>query len=268
MNYPLLLDVTAYDDIKDGFNQVFSGFNAFHELLSRQDIVESVIEMLATFSLTITKVKNEKATVQGILSFKYMLLEHIVTQKEFLKGLDNEKLKKLSDIISGNITLMMNNRNIFSNRNIKTRKALLDNLIIDDKIVAIVGRTFAYDIDTLIKTPNQTTINAHLLGDTDFSPTERDTVDRYYEQVYSVTVDSSATAKYNCHGYAWHMYNEKLHEPVFFYDPPSEYTTDYSYEVCDSLEAEIVRPVRLKCPVSLPSDSQFDAQPSTPPFLC
>ena len=45
---------------------------------------------------------------------------------------------------------------------------------------------------------------------------------------------------------------------------------------CDILEAAVTvaDPAEVfstctveKCPVSLPSDSQFDAQPSTPPFL-
>lgn len=97
LNYPLFLDMLAYNDIQTGFNEVAGDFNGLTELLNRQD---AGIELLKRYrQMDPAKVRQGwSSDKQEKYIRDFFIIEMILAQKPIINGLnENEKLALLEE---------------------------------------------------------------------------------------------------------------------------------------------------------------------------
>jgi hypothetical protein len=94
LNYPLLLDMMAYNNIQDGFDYVATRFNGLQELLSRKD---AGTELLAKYrTMDPTAIKDEWTDVEkGHYTFNFQNIEVILAQESILVNLTSAQLRDL-----------------------------------------------------------------------------------------------------------------------------------------------------------------------------
>lgn len=111
-----------------------------------------------------------------------------------------------------------------------------------------------YGQSPTVQTPWGTTVN--VFEQTEYTPSTRDYWDSYYENlhpdadfhvtwpVYPSYPNLSSSSRFNCHGYAWHMFwfdpGDELDDPYNMNSSEAEkYFTDPSFKECSKSEADI-----------------------------
>jgi len=93
LNYPLFSELWAYDNIKDGFEQLKKDFNGFNELLNRKDVLK---ELLIFYDKMDPNTINEKTTLRdkGKYTAEFCKMEILLVQPELINNsaLDMKKL--------------------------------------------------------------------------------------------------------------------------------------------------------------------------------
>ena len=100
LNYPLFIDIWAYDNMKEGFEQMRKDFNGFEELLKRED---TFIKLLKTYSTMEPSIIEEKNTLpeKGIYTAEFCKIEILLTQQELYSKLSHDdKQSFLKEIVS------------------------------------------------------------------------------------------------------------------------------------------------------------------------
>jgi hypothetical protein len=90
LQYPLLVDIFAYDDFQVGFEHVASNFNGLRELFQRPDLAESTLQEYIDMS---DVVSPEVENIHDQLQF--MRLEMFLSQPQIIKNLSIPKKKRL-----------------------------------------------------------------------------------------------------------------------------------------------------------------------------
>jgi len=86
LNYPLLLDMMAYNNIQYGFDQVASRFNGLQELLNREDTGTELIARYHTMDPV--AIEDDWTDVEkGLYSFHFRNIEVTLAQEPILKNL-------------------------------------------------------------------------------------------------------------------------------------------------------------------------------------
>lgn len=94
LDYPLLLDLFAYDNLQDGFDVILGNFNGFQELIKREEAPDELLEFYRKLDPNVSLDQNEK----GIYSLQIMVVEMFLSQDQILKKLpliDRNELLKL-----------------------------------------------------------------------------------------------------------------------------------------------------------------------------
>lgn len=90
LDYPLLLDIAAFNSLQDGFEQAQINFNGLSELLSRTDLPNTAIEYYRTMSIDTVK-KFTTPLQQGLYSYKIWALEILLSQESVISSLSTDK---------------------------------------------------------------------------------------------------------------------------------------------------------------------------------
>lgn len=89
LDYPLFLDVIAFNTLQEGFDVVSSRFNGLQELLQRQDAASQLIAKYAAVDMTADNPGQEA------WSFYLPLMELVLAQEEILRNLTNDEAQYL-----------------------------------------------------------------------------------------------------------------------------------------------------------------------------
>jgi hypothetical protein len=96
LNFPIFLQITAYNNVQNGFERFAEKFNGFSELLSRSDagqvLLTKYISMNPTaYSRTWTNIEK------GNFIFDFLYIEMLLSQKEILASLSMDSRKTLAN---------------------------------------------------------------------------------------------------------------------------------------------------------------------------
>ena len=115
-----------------------------------------------------------------------------------------------------------------------------------DSLLKITGKDWSF---CYIYTPNLSQLLVKQLNtsmESDFRPDEKDSINSYFANMMNylslygtISYQSDATKKYNCHGYAFHMQDGHANDSVVIDNSSETYVNDSSYEVVNESEAEI-----------------------------
>ncbi|NBB28607.1 hypothetical protein [Cellulophaga sp. BC115SP] len=84
LDYPLLMDMTAFNSLQEGFEQVQQNSNALSELLTRSDTPSECLIYYKNQSIDSVKLA-QSPSIQGTLAFKMMALELLLAEKSILQ---------------------------------------------------------------------------------------------------------------------------------------------------------------------------------------
>jgi len=94
LNYPLLFDVFAFNNIQQGFNSLHANFNGLQELLMREDAATELIDYYTKFE---PSTAQQKGTLieKGKYSYQISVFELLLAQNEVIKKLTLGQKKQL-----------------------------------------------------------------------------------------------------------------------------------------------------------------------------
>ena len=97
LNYPLLMDMMAYNSRQQGFDSVAQRFNGLSALLHRED---AGMELLTEYrSMDPAAIKDNWTSVQrGQYSFSIGNIETLLAQDSILAGLSGEQIRSLIEV--------------------------------------------------------------------------------------------------------------------------------------------------------------------------
>lgn len=127
LKYPLFSDIWAYDNIKEGFEQLRKDFNGFDELLNRKDAAE---ELLKLYKKMDPNKINEKISSldKGKYTFGFCKIEILLAQPELMKNSSQyQKKLLLEEIINKHEQMLRYNE--FDIRSIETNIFLMGNVL-------------------------------------------------------------------------------------------------------------------------------------------
>lgn len=127
LNYPLLLDIYAFNSFQSGFNKCKNDFNGIAELFKREDISEILIAKYKTqhpseYDANWTLVKK------GKFSIDISLIELFISQPEVLNQLDLNQKKDLTKELLDKYSKYTSN-DIFGSLNYVTNALSLVNVL-------------------------------------------------------------------------------------------------------------------------------------------
>jgi len=98
LNYPLITDIMAFNNVQDGFNAFKTNFNGANELLQRDNFSDILLERYTKIepSNYLSEWSNFE---KGKYAYKIMVLEFFIAQDEVLNKLNQEKKKDLIKLL-------------------------------------------------------------------------------------------------------------------------------------------------------------------------
>lgn len=96
LSYPLFIDMWAYNNIKDGFEQVKKDFNGFDELFQRKD---AFIEIIKLYKSMDPEIINKKSSLldKGKYSTEYCKIEIILAHPDLMNTLSQHQKEIILD---------------------------------------------------------------------------------------------------------------------------------------------------------------------------
>ncbi|MEI2394594.1 MULTISPECIES: hypothetical protein [Paenibacillus] len=211
LNYPLLMDIYAYDTLQQGIDVVSKTFNGIQELYQREDAPNKLIEKYQQMP-----VAKDTKTVTSNQIFDLSNMEIILRQDEIQKKLNTSEAEKLEKEVENKYLQKQAQKNIYG------LTAASSYSVLAEKQGINVGTMSSYTVYT----PNGTAVQVDKSAE-QLTSDEKKAADNYVADKYSsATLLSPATSIYNCHSYAW--YSQSTTNP-YWMNYPNAYMTDGSY---------------------------------------
>lgn len=94
LDYPLLFSLTAFNNMQEGFEQVFREFNGFGELYQRKDFGNELLTLYQSINPEDVNLISGDLD-KGRFKFRIFYLEFMLAQKSVFSILNDEELNKL-----------------------------------------------------------------------------------------------------------------------------------------------------------------------------
>ncbi|HYQ57115.1 MAG TPA: hypothetical protein VEP89_07185 [Draconibacterium sp.] len=99
LNYPLLLDIFAFNYIKDGFGKFESDFNGYRELIKRDNAAEELLKLYKNMDPTSIP-KDGSILEKGDYVFKFSFIELFISYPMVVeKCSTNEKMEIVNELL-------------------------------------------------------------------------------------------------------------------------------------------------------------------------
>ena len=239
LSFPYLMNIFIYNDTKTGFREIVSNYNGFQELFNRKDLFSIILEKVKELPSKTETLSTANSVDRGYYSIQYMVLKHIIGQCVSEGKLNDTQKKEMIVYLRNNLEVMKFYPQMYSIgkalETINTTRSFTDEEL--DALLDIASLSWVtYNIDT----PNGSNINASKLDtntEVEFSQDEKDAIYNYLRANHSVTMANGGEASrmYNCHGYAWYMYDDHQSDPVVILSLSQN--NNYPYLVDESYEA-------------------------------
>jgi hypothetical protein len=188
LNYPLSVDLIAWNSYGQGFDAVKSQFNGLDELVNREDGAQKLLEKLQSFS-AITKFDVNSRSFDSSQYMHPYFLEVLLAQPEFMNQFTEEETEEAIAIIDGIIE--QRDPEIYGDSAYRFYQAANEQI-----------ETYYYM--TVVATPGGNYAEAKVRGTGDVEIDIESTTDFYISQYPNANFRRTATNRYNCHSYAWY----------------------------------------------------------------
>jgi hypothetical protein len=199
IDYPLLSDYRAFDDLQTGFEMVAAHSNCIQKLYNTKD---GATELLASYSTmdpaAFTNLKTE--TEKYFYVWKIQGIQMLLAQEPLLENLTVDQRRELCSEASQKSSIMEANTDMYGSMNDR----ILTNLIEKASgrqysereywVFVMTPYPYNYQVDCKYKEVSDELTLAQKADRTQFQLS-------YYP---NVTVIRNPSARYNCHSYAWH----------------------------------------------------------------
>lgn len=235
VNYPLFIDILAYNTFDEGIKYVSMQFNGLEEFMSRQDLTQVLLDEYQ--KIDINYVKNIEETDNMGDFNKLLFVESILFTEQVQKNMSEEQLIKLNlEILDkqqqidneGDSYGLLNQYKLMIEMNevqgielpsqqlelVERAKQFYNNSSIDPLVV-----------NTSVLTPRGSLVPAIIYGELYTSDQKEQLKKQVYETYPGVNIISDATTNYNCYSYAWY---QRLTSNNIWIPNPSKYLTDGS----------------------------------------
>ena len=191
LDFPLLIEVFAYDDPVIGVKSLEQISDAYRELISRKSAKASSLEVVRQRSAAQTSTISAEEEIKNDA-----LISMILYQECFRNKLSVDELNEVADL-SASIKVSLSPLSSYSTQ----------------------AKTYVY-------TPKGTAVEYVTRTCSHSSSDYHATLDQQCVKDYGVTLVASGSCKYNCHSYAWHSQSANNK----WINNPSAYMTDGSYK--------------------------------------
>jgi len=246
LDFPYLTDMYAFNDPKRGYEYLISEFNGFYEFLRRNDATNHLLNKYGRIETAVPVLSRASSIEKGNYSFKCDLLLRLIQDIESKKGLSKEhkelfyiQTEKNKKVINSNPELygtmckeaiLLNSKNASAQHRASWYEGEIINFY-DGRKYRLSAR----------HTPRYSEVIAGELITPDYDFNTKLSLAHNVEQNYNVTVVEPATARYNCHAYAWHMHEGHENDLVWIGTKTSSdediFWEDNSYYSVPSSEA-------------------------------
>jgi hypothetical protein len=103
------MDLFAYDNLQDGFYALTSDFNGFQELSKRKDATKEILK----FYKSINPSASEYESDIGLLSFKLMAFEILLSQDQILKQFTESEKNEILSLCIQKYSVMKQNPDVY-----------------------------------------------------------------------------------------------------------------------------------------------------------
>lgn len=211
LDFPYVTDLYAFDDPQRGFKYLTSEFNGFDELFKRSDVYGFLLNEYSKIELAVPYLAKVTPIERGNYSFKCDLLVRLIKNFNERNELSKSEKERFSLQTDRNIKIINDNPELFYtmckeavSQLKKDVSSFRSQTWYEGEIVTFSdGRQYRLSSR---RTPLYSEVIAGTLITPDFDSGTKTSIAYNVEQNYSVTVVDSATRKYNCHAFAWHMH--------------------------------------------------------------
>jgi len=152
LNYPQFNNYIAFNDEREGVNNIIKRFNGLQELSQRTDCINELIIAYENYPI-ITQIQTEPNSESYHTPYKLPFLELVLSDNLFLSQLNSEDLETIRKIAINKYALKLENHEVYSFFNIKTTM-LLAAIIIDKQNNTTNSQEERYIIKSFIKDYN------------------------------------------------------------------------------------------------------------------
>ena len=245
LDYPYLTDFYAYNSSEEGLNALMSEFNGFKELFGRTDLKPCLIDEVEAINKTLTSAKRTSVTDMGGYTLRFNVLLYMLERTLAAEPMTDAQSQQLQSSIGSLAKIDVIQESVSSGIIDHMSKKLSESSSTDT--LYFNGGYYKF---TTRYTPAMYPVYAYKLTSADYSTNEKVTIRNSITTNYpGATVVDDATRQYNCHAYAWHMYQGNYDDKIWIgvYDiegytdscPDPYWETGTYYEV-DESEASIV----------------------------
>lgn len=209
IEYPLLINMYAFDSQDEGLDALIEGFNGLRELLNREDAGAVIFDKYCSLPICM---EPSEATWEdvGVQPF----LERLLIREELRAG---KKQEAVEEKITEQICKKMQSTEVYGGT---VNKDILFEIAEDYPKVY----STAY---TTVKTPKGTSVRVSVI-DTELTQKEIEDLIIGFKKAYpNAKYVSAPTYAYNCHSYAW--YSQSTSTNKYWMDDATAYMTDGSY---------------------------------------
>ncbi|MDX6610940.1 MAG: hypothetical protein QOD75_126 [Blastocatellia bacterium] len=241
LDYPLLMDMLAYNSPQAGFNALLENFNGLSELHSRRDVGRAAL--IRYRSSDAERKESLPLEKQGEISFQLSFLEVLLAQDTVRDTLGTSETDQLLDELVAKSKLKQDQFDLYGYQGLESTAFAIGKLLNKkDKDFAVQvsqdfdlqqflaegsassARTvnqilersnagtvlreplsiFAADYYSTVSTPQGTLVPV-VVGGYELTSAQIASANAYVADNYPLAVrETDASRKYNCHSYAWH----------------------------------------------------------------
>lgn len=155
LDYPLLINITAFSTFHAGIENLRNNFNGINELLSRNGSSELILEEYIKSNPN--NIMNEWTEFQkGQFAFRIISLELILAQKEVLDKLSNQSILELLNISTERYYVKKESISVYENQSLKSCVYLIANLLL--KLKFDQSLTVPREMEDLISFANSNSV--------------------------------------------------------------------------------------------------------------
>lgn len=225
LNFPYNYDMFLYDTEEAGFNAVRDMFNGYRELLTREDLVDAIMEECGEIPNRIESILSEDEMIKADFSFRCYILFYMIGIDEVAGSMVADKQSECIALIKRCAEMMENYPDIFG--------------ISYDMAIKRTSTHISLYKATTRTTPNGYSVSVEEVKET-MSNSEKERLKDEIRTFYpNVEILDEPTKAYNCHAYAWHMSDGHPTDYVWMSNPSVYWTTGCYYEVPEN-EATLV----------------------------
>ncbi|MBH1939632.1 hypothetical protein I5677_01835 [Mobilitalea sibirica] len=210
LNYPLIINLFAYNSYKIGIDTVAGYFNGLSELIHRDDIGDLLLDLY-----------SEKEINEDMDSSSYLqlcVIEMLLAYKKIYQKLQGDRIIQL-DYEVDQKQKQRKAAHIY-----RKTESIFRNMFHETGISSVREDGKLLETDFIL-TPNGTKVKVLKLSD--YSVAEKELCYKEFKKVYpNSAYVSPCTYNYNCHSYAFYQSSP---DNIYWMNNPSQYFMDRSY---------------------------------------